>query len=70
MKKEIHIKKELTPKSMTCGWGMCPAIFETDNNSYLLVGKKVNAKKLGILNRVNKEEVLIEVPKNLIDKKQ
>ena len=52
-----------------CGIGACPAIFETTKSSYILIGKKGYAKKLGIANRVGKDEFVIEVPKDLIDKK-
>ena len=71
MKKELKITKELTPKEMFCGAGMgCPAIFETNKKSYVLIGKKINAEKLGISKRVAKDEVVIEVPKKLLDNKK
>ncbi len=69
MKKELRITKELTPKEMACGIGACPAIFETSNGSYAIIGKTLDAKTLGISMRVAKDEVLIEVPKKLIDRK-
>ena len=69
MKNELKIVKELTPKAMACGIGACPAIFETSNGSYAIIGKTLNAKTLGIANRVGKDEILIEVPKTLLDKK-
>ena len=65
---KLSIKKELTPKEMTCGVGVCPAIFETNNETYAVIGKRINAKNLGISKRVGSDEVLIEVPKKLIDK--
>ena len=52
-----------------CGIGACPAIFKTTKGSYVLVGKRVDAKKVGIANRVAKDEFVIEVPRDLIDKK-
>ena len=64
----MKIIKELTPKEMSCVAGTCPAIFETDEGSYILIGKKADADKLGIEKRVAAEEVVIEVPKRLIDR--
>ena len=67
MKRELRITKELTPKIMKCGIGACPAIFETSNNSYAVIGKILNAKTLGVSKRVGKNEVLVEIPKGLLD---
>ena len=67
MEKELKITKELTPKGMGCIVGACPAIFETSKGSYALIGKKLNAKALGISHRVGKDELLIEIPRGLID---
>ena len=69
MRKELKITKELTPKIEMCGIGACPAIFETNQNSYAIIGKKINAQKLGISKRVGKDEVLIEIPRNILDSK-
>ena len=49
--------------------GGCPAIFKTDKSSYVLIGKKVDAKGIKISDRVSKDEFVIEVPTELIDKK-
>lgn len=69
MKKSLKISKDLTPKDMYCGIGACPAIFETNNGSYAIVGKVLDAKSLGVSNRVGKNEVLIEVPRKLLGKR-
>ena len=69
MEKKIKLQKELTPAEMSCLAGTCPAIFETNNGSYALIGKKLDSKKLGISERIGKDEILIEVPKKLIDEK-
>jgi len=53
---------------MMCAVGACPAIFETNKRTYAVIGKKLDSKNLGISGRVAKDEVLIEVPKKLIDK--
>jgi hypothetical protein len=69
MKGELRIEKEVTPKMMRCGAGPCPAVFESNNDSFLIIGKKISGHELGIQNRINSDEVLIEVPKKLIDEK-
>ena len=70
MRKELKITKELTPKEMLCIIGGCPAIFETNKDSYIVIGKIQNATHLGISNRVSKNEIIIEVPKKLLDNKK
>ena len=60
--------RELTPKSMICSWVIvCPAIYEDKSGKYLIVGKKANPSDFGLEKKVGKDEVLIEVPKKLID---
>ena len=70
MKTKLKITKELTPKIEMCGIGACPAVFETNKGSYAIIGKKLDAKNLWVDKRVGKDEVLIEVPKNIIDNKR
>ena len=68
--------KEVTPKSLFCAYGACPAIYasEQDNENYLLIGKiipKDSLEEVGLGNiktKIGKNEVLIEVHKDLIDK--
>ncbi len=66
----MKITKELTPKAEMCAGMACPAIFETNKDTYALIGRKLDAKKLKIGQRVGKDEVLIEVPKELINSKK
>jgi len=63
------IYKELTPKSMSCIVGSCPQIHERDDN-YLIIGEQVNPSDVGLEEKVGQGEVLIKVPKKLIDEKQ
>lgn len=60
--------KEITPKGMSCGIGACPAIFKSNQGSYFLIGRKVNATEIGpdIINRVGSGETLIEIPETLL----
>ena len=70
MKNPLKITKELTPKIEMCGIGSCPAVFETNKGSYAIIGKRLDAKNLKVDKRVGRDEVLIEVPKGIIDNKR
>jgi len=70
---------ERTPKEMQCCVGACPQIYEVcvvaacptivdkDDGNYYIVGTQVDPKDVGLEKRVGKDEVLIKVPKKLID---
>ena len=61
---------DVTPEAFacgTCGCG-CPAIFETENNSYVIIGKVLSPAVIEQLKgRVADDEFVIEVPKGMID---
>lgn len=64
--------KEVTPSefqvcgSCSCG---CPAVFETENDSYVIIGKTLPASVIEQLKgRIAGDEFVIEVPKGMIDK--
>jgi len=62
--------KDITPRNhLSLCWPIpgCPAIFEDDSKYYVLVGELMDAKSLGIENRVSDGEAVIKVPKMLID---
>ncbi|MEK6928564.1 MAG: hypothetical protein AABW65_01240 [Nanoarchaeota archaeon] len=61
---------EVTPKEMLCGIGACHSIYEAqkeDETVYLIIGKVVEPSLAGLEKKVGQREVLIEVPKVLID---
>jgi hypothetical protein len=62
--------KDITPEAFACGnCGCgCPAVFETENNSYVIIGKKLSASALEQLTgRIADDEFAIEVSKGMID---
>jgi len=67
--------KEKTPKSNYCILGSCPAIYESERKGdvYLIIGKLIPKDSLrdvglgGLEEKIGRDEVLIEVPKTLID---
>jgi len=61
--------KEITPSEFVCHSATCcPAVFETGNNSYVIIGKKLPVSAAAQLaDRVGDDEFAIEVPKGMID---
>ncbi len=62
--------KDITPAEFVCTTCQaCPAVFETDNNSYVIIGKKLSAEALKALEgRVGADEYVIEIPKGMLAK--
>ncbi|MFN3785565.1 MAG: hypothetical protein ACK4RS_01880 [Thiothrix sp.] len=61
---------EITPIEMRCGTCNCgcPAIFATDNDSYVIIGKKLDAATLAQLRgRVADDEFVIEVSRAMLE---
>ena len=49
----------------------CPAIYDEGiEKDYLIIGKKRNPEDFGLEKKVGKDEVLISVPKGIINNKQ
>jgi hypothetical protein len=63
--------REITPQEMTCVFGACPSVHEARREAevYLIVGRVIEPVDAGLERRVGKGEVLIEVPRALIDNK-
>jgi hypothetical protein len=61
--------KEITPSAFVCKeCKTCPAVFETENDTYVIIGKKLSASAAEQLaGRVGAGELVIEVPKGMID---
>ena len=61
------------PQKSECGFGACPTIQESKTQSYLIIGRQLTPQEIeesGLAKKIGKKEVLIEVPKDLIDKMQ
>lgn len=64
----IYEIERKTPQTMECTAVTCPEIYEdSTNGSYLIVGRVENAEEFGLGKKVGKGEVLVSVPKGLID---
>lgn len=60
---------EKTPKSMVCiGAGPCPAVFETDHNTYIVIGTQLTSEQIENLlkGRIGSGETAVEFPKKLL----
>jgi hypothetical protein len=60
--------KNITPQKYDCGMAVCPAVFSTNENTYVIIGKKLNKKQAKELlgDRVGKDETVVVVPEGLI----
>lgn len=65
---KVNILKDITPSSFNCGIAVCPAIFETDQRTYIIIGSVVDSKTVKELlpGRVGKGEIAIEIPQELL----
>ncbi len=62
---------EITPVEMRCGSCSCgcPAVFESDNNSYVIIGKKLDAATVSQLQgRIADDEFVVEISKDMLAK--
>lgn len=61
---------DITPAAFacnSCGCG-CPAVFETANDTYVIIGKVLPASAVEQLKgRIADDELVIEVPRGMID---
>lgn len=60
---------DITPQAFVCHTSTCcPAVLESDNDSYVIIGKKLSAAaEAAVAGRVGADEYVIEVPKGMID---
>ena len=60
---------DITPEKYVCISGNCPAVLQSENQTYVIIGKKVNSAQYPALtNRVAQDEVALEVSMDLIQK--
>jgi hypothetical protein len=60
--------KDITPKAMQCVGIGCPAIFDRDQKTYVIVGKVLRGRDLPaeFEKRIGAGEIAIEIPKELL----
>jgi len=59
--------KDITPTQFSCGVGACPAVFRTDQGTFLLVGRALTSSEIARLipGRVSVNERAVEIPEEL-----
>ena len=60
--------RDITPASFSCHGGGCPAIYETDRGTCLIIGSKIDSPDNLLPGRVGTGETVVEVPMELIQK--
>ena len=63
----IYEVERITSKEMQCAIGACPEIYQDSEDNYFVIGTQINPEDAGLENKVGEGEVLIKVPKALID---
>ena len=59
--------KEITPKAYQCTAAACPAVYEVvGKDKVVIVGSKVNPKELGIAKKVDKNEQVLMIDKEML----
>ncbi len=61
--------KDVTPENFMCHTSSCcPAVLETEDDSYVIIGKKLTeSEQSQLADRIADDEFVIEVPKGMID---
>ena len=59
--------RNITPKAQMCFIGACPALYESDRGTIIVIGHKLDSASVAKLlpGKVSTNEAAIEVPKNL-----
>ncbi|MGP1622138.1 hypothetical protein [Prevotella koreensis] len=67
IKKSFKVR-EITPLAHRCGVGVCPSVFDTDEGSFLIIGKTLEDKNIPdiVKRKIGEDETVIRVPKGLI----
>lgn len=62
--------KDITPRSATCLVGACPALFETDRGTLLVVGRRLSEQEVleQLAGRVGQNEWVVEIPQDLLER--
>ena len=59
--------KNITPRRFQCGIGACPAIFESDRGTYLLVGRRMTGRvPVELRGHIGEDETVVEIPRELL----
>lgn len=57
---------DVTPPAFACLPGGCPAVFETDRDTYLIIGRRLDQPEVSLADKIGPDETVIEVPADLL----
>jgi len=59
---------DLTPRSIRCGVGPCPAIYKTERNTFVVIGTILGDReaKKSLQGKIGEGEAAVEVPEKLL----
>lgn len=60
--------KDITPKQFSCTFAACPALYQTNEGDFVIVGKKADAQELGIADKVGKDQEAVIMDKEMLEK--
>jgi hypothetical protein len=58
--------KDVTPLSFSCIEGHYPSVYETDQGTYLIIGRNVDFPENLLSGKIGLDETIIEIPANLV----
>jgi hypothetical protein len=59
--------KDITPDQFLCSLSMaCPAIFESNEGSFVIIGKICDQETPQLKERIGKNEIAVEIPQELL----
>jgi hypothetical protein len=60
--------QNITLKSFSCGIAACPAIYKTENDSFVIIGKNLSKKvsDAQLKGKIGVDEIAIEIPAGLL----
>lgn len=60
--------KDITPKALLCGVAACPSIYEREDGSFVIIGKRLKDATIEreLHQKIGPDEIAIEVPRELL----
>lgn len=60
--------KEITPSAHRCGVALCPAVFDSHDGKFLIIGKVIEESNIPeeVKKKIGENETVVEVPSALI----
>ena len=59
--------RELTPLEYACANTFCPAVFQSDTGTYVIIGKACHREHAQLRDRIGPDETVLEVSADLLE---